>query len=179
MSVAHRGKPSTLEGEEVASAEPEAVDLALLEPVLAECVREADEVIPLLRAVQKVYGYVPEATLDVVARHLRITRAKVLGVATFYSQFSLTPQGRHRVCVCRGTACHVRGSKQVLDAARDELGIDPGETSDDMQFSLETVACMGACALAPVMKVDDTYYGKLDVRRTTRVLEMYGQERSE
>ncbi len=155
------------------------VDLALLEPVFALCPRQPDQVLALLRAVQQVYGYIPAPTVDLVAAHLRISRARVLGVATFYTQFSLTPQGRHKVCVCRGTACHVRGGKQVLNAARDELGIEPGETTADLDFSLETVACMGACALAPVMKVDGTYFGKLDLRKATKVLSLYRREQPE
>ena len=167
--------------DQVTSASPPAsdVDLGLLDPVLERFPRRREKLIPLLRAVQDVYGYIPEPTIEVVATHLRISRSKVLGVATFYSQFSLTPQGRHKVCVCRGTACHVRGGKQVLNAAREELGIEPGETTTDLAFSLKTVACVGACALAPVMMVDGQYYGKLDTRKAVRALNKYRQESTE
>jgi NADH:ubiquinone oxidoreductase subunit E len=133
----------------------------------------------LLRAVQDVYGYIPPEAVDRVAAHLRVSRANVLGVASFYTHFSLTPQGRHKVCVCRGTACHVRGSKQVLEAVCQELGIQPGETTPDLEFTLQTVVCVGACALAPVMIVDGTYYGKTDPRRAGTILRYYRRERQE
>lgn len=157
-------------------AETPPVDLGLLAPVLEKYPRRPDQVLPLLRAVQDIYGYLPRKALDKVAAHLKVSRAHVLGVATFYSHFSLTPQGRHKVCVCRGTACHVRGSKQVLDAAQRELGIEPGETTQDLAFTLQTVMCLGACALGPVMTVDGTYYGKMDPRRVASVLQLYRRE---
>ena len=86
------------------------------------------------------------------------------------------PRGRHKVCVCRGTACHVRGSQQVLDCVCEELGVQPGETTPDLNFTLQTVACVGACALAPVMMVDGEYYGKLDSKQARKVLGKYRQE---
>jgi NADH:ubiquinone oxidoreductase subunit E len=164
--------------DQVTSASPPAtdVDLGLLDPVLKRFPRRREQLIPLLRAVQDVYGYIPELTVEVVATHLRVSRTKVLGVATFYTQFSLTPQGRHKVCVCRGTACHVRGGKRIYDAVSQELGITAGETTEDMQFSLQTVACLGACALSPVMKVGDSYYGKISTRTAVGVLRTYKQE---
>jgi len=156
--------------------EASAVDLSLLPPVLARYPRRADELIPLLRSVQDCYGYIPGVTIEPVARHLGISRAKVLGVATFYGNFSLVPQGKHKVCVCQGTACHVRGGEQVLSAVSQELGVAPGETTADMQFTLQTVACLGACALAPLMKVDDKYYGKVSARKAVSALKKYQQE---
>jgi NADH-quinone oxidoreductase subunit E len=164
------------EAQAVATPQTPAIDLTALTPVLATVPRRVDQLIPLLRNIQEIYGYVPQPTLDVVARHLHVSRAKVMGVATFYGNFSLIPQGRHKVCACRGTACHVRGGKKVLDTIRGELGVEPGETTPDMRFTLQTVACMGACALSPVMTVDGTYYGKLDARKAVRVLKHYGQE---
>lgn len=152
------------------------VDLSLLPPLLAQYSRRADELIPLLRSVQDCYGYVPQATIEPVAKHLQVSRAKVLGVASFYGNFSLVPRGKHKVCLCRGTACHVRGGQQVLDAVSEELGIADGETTADMQFTLQTVACLGACALAPLMKVDDTYYGKTSARKAVSVLRTHQQE---
>jgi len=162
-----------------APAEVPPVDLERLSPALTACPRHSDELIPLLRAVQNTYGYIPEAALEPVARHLGVSRAKVLGVATFYGQFSLTPQGRHKVSVCRGTACHVRGSRQILDRVCQELGVEPGQTTEDMNFTLQTVACPGACPLARVMVVDGKYYGRLDARRAKRVLDQYRQESQE
>lgn len=159
---------------EQVAAQP--VDLSLLSPILVRCPRRVDQLIPLLRRVQDCYGYIPRATVEPVARHLRVSQAKVLGVATFYGNFSLVPCGRYKVSVCRGTACHVRGGKQVLEAVSQHLGLDPGETSEDMQFTLKTVACLGACALSPVMKVNDTYYGKMTGRKAVSVLRTYQQE---
>lgn len=156
--------------------EAPAVDLSLLPPILARYPRQADELIPLLRSVQDAYGYIPQAAIEPVAKHLLVSRAKVLGVATFYGNFSLVPRGKHKVCVCRGTACHVRGSQKVLDCVCEELGIQPGETTPDMNFTLQTVACVGACALAPVMMVDGEYYGKTDPKQARKVLGKYRQE---
>jgi NADH:ubiquinone oxidoreductase subunit E len=159
-----------------AQVEAPPIDLSLLPPVLARYPRRADELIPLLRGVQDCYGYIPQATLEPVARHLLVSRAKVLGVATFYGNFSLVPQGKHKVCVCQGTACHVRGGEQVLAAVSQELGLAAGETTADMRFTLQTVACLGACALAPLMKVDEKYYGKTSPRKAVSVLRTYQQE---
>jgi NADH:ubiquinone oxidoreductase subunit E len=158
------------EAQVAASPEAPPVDLTALSPVLAAVPHRADQLIPLLRRIQDTYGYLPQPTLDIAAKHLGVSRAKVLGVATFYGHFSLVPQGRHKVCVCRGTACHVRGGNQVLEAVCRELGIQPGETTEDLGFTLQTVACVGACALAPVLKVDETYYGKMTQRQAVSVL---------
>src|SRR5208282_2666683 len=109
-------------------------------------VREGD-IIPLLQRLQDEYGYLPREVILEVARETGLTASRVYGVATFYAQFYLKPHGMHTVRCCRGTACHVRGGKKVIDAARRTIGVEDGETTEDMQFSLETVACLGACAL--------------------------------
>ncbi|MCX7599652.1 MAG: NAD(P)H-dependent oxidoreductase subunit E [Armatimonadetes bacterium] len=152
------------------------VDLSPLKATLEKFPRRADQLLPLLRAVQELYGYLPREALDAVASHLKISRANVLGVATFYHHFSLVPQGRHKVCICRGTACHVRGSKDVLDSVCQSLGIEPGQTTPDLSFTVEEVMCLGACALAPLMVVDGAYYGKMDQRRALEILKQYKQE---
>jgi len=118
-----------------------------------------ENLIPALQLVQEAEGYLPCEALDAVGAYLGVPAAKVYGVATFYSQFHLSPQGRHKITVCRGTACHVRGSARLLADLEKMLGIEPGETTEDMQFSLETVACLGSCALAPVV-VEDKVYGR-------------------
>lgn len=161
--------------EHQATLQTPAVDLSLLKPLLDKYPRRSDQLLPVLRAVQDLYGYLPREAIDAVAAHLKISRANVLGVATFYHQFSLVPRGRHKLCVCRGTACHVRGSKEVLDAICQRLGIQPGQTTPDMTFTIEEVMCLGACALAPLMTVDGAYYGKMDQRRALQILESYGQ----
>ena len=136
--------------------------------------REA--LIPLLQAVQEEFGYLPQDALRAIARHLGLPAAKVFGVATFYNQFRLKPVGTHTVRVCRGTACHVRGSKQLLDAVADYLGVQPGETTEDGEFTLETVACIGACSIAPVVMVDDDFHGAVKNNAIAKMLEPYREK---
>jgi NADH-quinone oxidoreductase subunit E len=129
--------------------------------------------IPILQELQEIYGYLPEALLNKVGKHLHLPMSRIYGVVTFYSQFYTTPRGRHTVRVCRGTACHVRGGKQVLKAVHQHLGIGENETTSDFMFTFETVACLGACALSPVLLVDKTYYGKLTPAKVEQVLKQY------
>jgi len=130
----------------------------------------AGDIIPLLQRLQEEYGYLPrELVLDLCER-AGLPASRVFGVATFYSQFCLKPRGRHLVRCCRGTACHVRGGRRVLESVERALGICDGETTKDMLFSIETVACLGACALSPVMVIDKTYHGKMTPRRAEQLL---------
>ncbi len=138
----------------------------------------SDDLIPLLQEIQKAYGYLPLPVLMWVSERTGIPTSRMYAVITFYGQFYLEPHGKHTVTFCRGTSCHVRGGKKVLDMAKSLLGIDEGETTDDMLFSLETVACLGACAFSPVMVVDGKYYGKLTARRAERILRQLMQEES-
>ena len=126
--------------------------------------------IPALQEVQEEFGYIPPAAIRPVARHIGVFPSEVSGIITFYSQFYTTPRGRNVVRVCRGTACHVRGGRTVLQTVMKCTGIKDGETSEDMEFTLETVACLGACALSPVMVVNKTYYGKLNPGRIEALL---------
>ena len=119
----------------------------------------AEHLIPALQFVQEQAGYLPREAMTAVARHLKVSEAKVFGVASFYSLFHLKPRGRNQITVCRGTACHVRGSARILGELERTLGIQAGGTTPDMLFSLETVACLGSCALAPVV-VKDKVYGR-------------------
>jgi len=146
------------------------IDLEALEEVLERYPPDSDDLIGVLREAQDACGYLAPEVLEAVAEYTGVPWARVYGVASFYGHFHLEPRGRHNVIVCRGTACHVRGGKRVLDTAKRELGIQ------DLQFTLETVACLGACALAPVMVVDGTYYGKMNERRVEAVLQSYRQE---
>lgn len=130
-------------------------------------------IIPILQELQKEFGYLPMEALKVVSSELKIPKAELYGVATFYSQFHLKPKGRHVVRVCRGTACHVKGSLKILDKVKEELGIDENETTDDLRFTLEPVACLGACGLAPVMMVDDESYGRMTPDKVKAVLDRY------
>jgi NADH-quinone oxidoreductase subunit E len=135
-----------------------------------------ETLIPILQKVQDVFGYLPEESLAVIGQHLGVSAAKVYGVATFYNQFRLQPVGKHTVRVCRGTACHVRGSKLVLDAFADALGVRPGESTADGQFTLETVACLGACSIAPVVTVNDDFHGAVQPRGVQALLKPYREE---
>ena len=136
-----------------------------------------ETLIPILQAVQGAFGYLPEDGLDIIARHIGISVAKVYGVATFYNQFRLMPVGKHTIRVCRGTACHVRGSKAVLESFSSMLDIEAGETTPDGEFTLETVACLGACSIAPVVTVDEHFHGALQHRNVGKVLEQYREEK--
>ena len=132
-----------------------------------------DSVISILQDVQSEYHYLPEDALRAVASQLDIPLIQVFGVATFFKAFSLKPRGEHTVSVCLGTACHVRGAPAVLDEAKRQLGIDPSETTEDMQFSLETVNCLGACALGPIVVVDGKYHGQMSSGKVKKVLNKY------
>jgi NADH-quinone oxidoreductase E subunit len=147
------------------------VDLAALQGILKGAVGHRDALIPALQQVQEHYGYVPEDTIRPIARALGLFPSEVQGVVSFYAQFSLTPRGRNLVRVCRGTACHVRGGRGVLRVVKKILDIEEGHTTEDLNFTLETVACLGACALAPVMVVNQVYYGQMNPKRIETVLQ--------
>jgi len=132
-----------------------------------------DSVIAILQDVQSEYHYLPEHALRAVAGQLGLPLIQICGVATFFKAFSLKPRGEHTVTVCLGTACHVRGAPAVLDEAKRQLGIEPGNTTDDMRFTLETVNCLGACALGPILVVDDEYQGQMSSRKVKKILNKY------
>ena len=132
------------------------------------------DIIPLLQRLQEAYGYLPKDIVLSVCEETGLSASRVFGVATFYSQFCMEPRGKHLVRCCRGTACHVRGGHRVLDTVERTLGITDGETAEDMSFTLETVACLGTCFLAPVITVDDTYYGQVSPERLKKILAQYG-----
>jgi NADH:ubiquinone oxidoreductase subunit E len=132
-----------------------------LQDLIDGCTVEKWALIPLLQKIQEAIGYVPPEAIHPIADHLKIYPAEVQGVVEFYAGFSMTPKGRHVFKVCRGTACHVKGSRGILSGMEKKLGIKDGETSSDYACTLETVACLGACFLAPTMMADKEYYGKL------------------
>lgn len=129
--------------------------------------------IPLLQEVQETFGYIPPETIEPIAEALNLFPSQVQGVITFYSGFSLKPKGKNVCKVCRGTACHVKGSRSILRLMKKELDLEEGETSPDYQFTLETVACLGACFLAPTMMINRDYFGKLSPTKVTSVLGEY------
>jgi len=126
-----------------------------------------------LQKVQEELGYVPEEAIFAVSRKSGVPASEVFGVLTFYAQFRLTPQGRNVIKVCRGTACHVRGSARILRTLEGHLGIRAGETTEDLQFTLEEIRCLGSCSLAPVMVVNQETYGRLTSEKASQILESY------
>lgn len=123
-----------------------------------------NELIPILQEVQSEFGYLPEEAMTEIARFLHIPRSRVYSVATFYAQFRLKPIGRNHIMVCRGTACHVRGATKILEELEKLLNIKEGETTPDMEFSLETVACIGACGVGPNIVINRNTFGRLNTR---------------
>jgi NADH-quinone oxidoreductase subunit E len=137
---------------------------------------EEAELIPILQRVQHELGYLPEEAMVRIARFAGVPECSVFSVATFYAQFKLKPSGRNVVRVCRGTACHVRGGSRILKEVEKTLGIKAGENTPDMEYSLETVACIGACALAPTMTINNDTYGEMTARK---VAEIFGRRSEE
>jgi len=134
---------------------------------------QESDLIPLLQRVQGRKGYISSEAIEEISRFLRISENQIYGVASFYSQFRFTPPGRHHIRVCLGTACHVRGGGVLVDALQRTLDVAPGQTTDDRRFDLERVACLGCCALAPVMQVDGDIYSRMTVIRLAEILERY------
>jgi len=141
-----------------------------LSKIFANYKGEQEELIPILQETQQAFRYLPAVVMQEIARFLKTSANTVYGVATFYAQFKLTPLGRKVIRVCRGTACHVRGSAKVLAEMEKQLGIKAGETTPDMEYTLETVACIGACALAPTMTIDGETYSKMNIKKVAEVL---------
>ena len=146
-----------------------------VDQILAQFQGKTMELIPILQQVQHTFGYLPETAMSRVARFLNEPESSVYGVATFYEQFRLTPVGKKRVTICRGTACHVRGAQQLIDTVENRLGIVEGETTEDQEYTIETAACIGCCALAPCVMINDEVEAKL----TPKKMEEYfdGEER--
>ena len=152
----------------VGAPEPD-VDLEQV-PTLVDEIDPHGNLIALLQRAQDVFGYLPEPVVDEIARLSGIPASRIYGIITFYAQFSTVPSGRHKVCVCHGTACHVAGATRITEAISQELGVADGGTTDDMEFTLDSVACMGACSQAPVMRVDEETYGNLSADQTRKVV---------
>ena len=150
------------------------------EKALRECIAkhksERGCLMPILHEAQEIYGYLPAEVQQIIAEELNIPLSEVYGVATFYTQFSLQPKGKHRISVCLGTACYVKGSDKILAAVERELRISCGECTPDGRFSIDSCRCVGACGLAPVMIVDDDVYGRLTEKDVPEILEKYMQD---
>jgi len=144
-----------------------------MELILKKYAGEKGALIPLLQEIQRYYGYISAESMAAAARVLKVSPSEVYGVASFYSQFYLEPKGEHMIRVCQGTACHVRGAAAILEAFSRELGIEPGETTPDGKFSLERVACLGACGLAPTVMIGDKTFGRLTPDNVREILDKY------
>lgn len=127
------------------------------------------ELIPILQKVQAEFGYLPEEAMNQVAEFCRVAESNIFGVASFYNQFRFTPPGRNQITVCRGTACHVQNAPAIVEEVKRQLGIQEGETTMDMEYSLETVACIGCCALAPCLKVNEDVHGRLTPEKARKL----------
>ncbi len=132
--------------------------------------------ISILQDIQSTFSYLPKDILSYLSQKLKVSESKIWGIVTFYAQFYLEPRGKNTVRVCLGTACHVKGAKKVLERLQKILGIQPGETTEDLNFSLETVRCLGTCFLAPVIMVDQDYFGKLTPDRIERIIDQYRKD---
>ncbi len=150
--------------------DPVAVDLAPLRDILARYAAEEPSLIQVLQDVQRQYRYLPRPALQEVSKALGVPLARVCSVATFYKAFSLVPQGEHLVHVCTGTACHIRGAPQILDEMGRRLRPDANGNTPDLRFTIKTVNCVGACAMAPVVIVDGRYHGGVQATKVTKIL---------
>ena len=159
--------------------DPKEIDWSKLDKIIKTHQTQKWSLIPLLQKVQETYGYIPPESIEPIADALNMLPAQVQGVITFYAGFSLKPKGRCVLKVCRGTACHVKGSRSILRHVKNELKLEEGETSEDYQFTLETVACLGACFLAPTMMVNRDYFGKLNPTKVTSVLGQYSKNKED
>ena len=154
-------------------------DLSLLEDILSQYKDVKGSLITILQKAQDIYGYLPTDVIYHVAEQTGNTPAKVMGVATFYTQFRLQPVGKYLIMLCQGTACHVNGSERIEAAICEELGIKDGETTEDGLFTLKCVACLGCCSLSPVMMINDETYGSLTPEKTINILNELRQKAGE
>jgi NADH-quinone oxidoreductase subunit E len=144
-----------------------------VDAILAKHSRKPENLIPILQAMQKEFGYISPESVKEISRYLRISENQIFGVSSFYAQFRFTSPGRHSLRVCLGTACHVRGGATVLDTLENALGVNCGDTTPDGRFDLERVACLGCCALSPVVQIDNRIYSRVAVNKLSELLKFY------
>jgi len=150
------------------------IDLKPVAKIVSEYGRDYEpNLIAILQETQDVYGYLPKTVMKEISKLTDVPLTRIFGVVTFYSQFTLTPRGKHAIKICNGTACHVRGVDEIKEKVKEHLNVVEGETTADYKFTLETVACIGTCFLAPVMMVDDRYFGKLTTDTVTDIVKEY------
>lgn len=149
------------------------LDLSKAKKIIESYSGKKGILIPLLQEIQKEYGFVPNEAVKLIAKAFDMFPSEIYGVLTFYTQFHTSPRGKHIIKVCQGTACHVMGGKALLDYISDTLKIDDGETTQDGLFSLERVACLGCCGMAPVIMIDEDFYGGCDFKKVDQILQKY------
>lgn len=149
------------------------MDIEKVDQIIDKHQCDASSLIQVLLEIQSENNWLPKEALERVSEKLRVPLTRTMHIASFYKAFSLVPKGRHKVHICMGTACHVRGAKRILETVEDLTGIKPGETDMDMKYSLETVNCLGCCALGPVMEINGKTHGKISVSETSDVLNSY------
>lgn len=160
------------------NCEQNRIDSGKIDSIVKAHERKQASLIPVLQEVQAEYGYLPEAAMEAVGGSLNLSVTQIFAVVTFYKQFRLTPQGEHLIKVCHGTACHVAGAEGLSVALRQDLGVEDGETTKDRKFTLESVACLGCCSLAPVIMVSDDTHGRLTPDKAKKVVAKYGGEKA-
>jgi len=159
--------------EQVEEQVEEEIDLGPANKVIDKYIDMHGALMPVLQAIQEEYGYIPEPTVDLVAERLNVYASQIYGVLTFYAQFHLKPRGKYIVRVCMGTACHVKGAGRIGDTIKEQIGVGHAETTEDLLFTAEYVACIGACGMAPVIMVNDATYGSISVQKTIEVMDKY------
>jgi NADH-quinone oxidoreductase subunit E len=155
------------------------VDLSPTRTLIEKYSQKKGALIPLLQDIQAAYGYVPDDAVQLVAKELSIFPVEIYGVLTFYTQFYLTPRGKHTIRVCQGTACHVMGAKGLFDYLLEKLEVEEGETTKDGFFTVERVACLGCCGMAPVIMIDEDFYGRCTIQNIEETWEKYRSETAE
>ena len=145
-------------------------DDKFIETIFSQFNGNKGELVPILQKVQEQIGYLPKSAIQKIAKFTGLTESHVFGVASFYTQFRLHPTGKTKVCVCRGTACHVRGGVQIIEEIERQLGIKEGKSTPDLEYSLETVACVGCCALAPVVTINDEVHGRMTLKDVAKII---------
>ncbi|MCM2358878.1 MAG: NAD(P)H-dependent oxidoreductase subunit E [Geobacteraceae bacterium] len=153
----------------------EEIDLAIANQVIDKYLTLPGNLMPVLQGIQEEYGYVPKPTVALVAERLNVYPSQIYGVLTFYAQFHLKPRGRYIIRVCVGTACHVQGAERIVETFFDKLHIGHAETSPDLRYTFEKVACLGACGMAPLAMVNDATYGSMTVQKVEQIIADYNQ----
>ncbi|HEY5975859.1 MAG TPA: NAD(P)H-dependent oxidoreductase subunit E [Geobacteraceae bacterium] len=153
----------------------EEIDLSIANGVIDRYIHLPGNLMPVLQGIQDEYGYVPKPTIDLVAERLNVYPSQIFGVLTFYAQFHLKPRGRFIIRVCVGTACHVQGAPRIVETFFDKLHIGHAETTPDLRFTFEKVACLGACGMAPLAMVNDDTFGKMTVQKVDEIVAEYSQ----